>query len=74
MQEAEKMKKEELSNYDLPKLHACQYVKRNIICHDVFQQFSTDFPECSHKALKEAYASSNKRDATLQILQYHTRK
>ena len=72
VQEAEKLKKEELSNYDLPKLHACQHAKRDIIHHDALQQFSTDFPEHSHKALKEAYASSNKRDTTLQILQYHT--
>ena len=69
--EAEKLKKEELSNYDIPKLHTCQHARRNIIRHGVLGQYSTDFPECNHKLLKEGYVHSNKNNATVQILQYH---
>ena len=72
--EAEKLKKEELSNYDIPKLHACQHARRDIIRHGALGQYSTDFPERNHKLLKEGYAHSNKNNATVQILQYHARK
>ena len=47
VQEAEKQKKEELSNFNIPKLHVYQHCCIDIIRHGTLQQFSTKFTECS---------------------------
>jgi len=61
------------STFNYPKLHLLTHYAEQIIQFGRLPQYSTEITEALHKPLKEAYKRSNRVDATVQILDTHTR-
>ncbi|KAF8430740.1 hypothetical protein BGX38DRAFT_1083510, partial [Terfezia claveryi] len=61
------------STFNYPKLHLLTHYAEQVIQFGTLPQYSTEITESLHKPLKDAYKRSNRVDATIQILDTHSR-
>ncbi|KAF8414856.1 hypothetical protein BGX38DRAFT_1077447, partial [Terfezia claveryi] len=61
------------STFNYPKLHLLTHYAEQVIQFGTLPQYSTKITESLHKPLKDAYKRSNRVDATIQILDTHSR-
>lgn len=63
------------SHFNFIKMHLLSHFRDHVERFGNIPMFSTDVSELAHKQqIKKAYAASNKVDATVQILDFHSRR